>query len=91
MADTNSKMTSENLIAEINSMLEDMDIEQLENCYDFVCNEYDEKNHEGNTASELVKLAKKSAILGCYNAHKCKLLTEEEMEQLRNDENVPFF
>lgn len=34
------------MIEEIMSMLSDMDEEQLQNVYDYVYNEYDEKNHE---------------------------------------------
>lgn len=39
----------------IMSMLSDMDDEQIKNVYDYVCDEYDEKNHEANRVELLKK------------------------------------
>ncbi|MGN0514309.1 MAG: hypothetical protein ACI4GD_08510 [Lachnospiraceae bacterium] len=45
------------MIEEILSMLSDMDEEQLQNVYDYVCDEYAEKNHESNNLEIIQRLA----------------------------------
>lgn len=45
------------MIEEIMSMLSDMDEEQLQNVYDYVCDEYAEKNHESNNWEIIQRLA----------------------------------
>ena len=45
------------MIEEIMSMLTDMDEEQLQNVYDYVCDEYAEKNHESNNLEIIQRLA----------------------------------
>lgn len=44
------------MIEEIMSMLSDMDEEQLQNVYDYVCDEYAEKNHESNNLGVIQRL-----------------------------------
>ena len=41
-------------------MLSDMDDEQIKNVYDYVCDEYDEKNHEANRVELLKKIMKEN-------------------------------
>ncbi len=45
------------MLEEIMSMLSDMDEEQLQNVYDYVCDEYAEKNHESNCLQIIQRLA----------------------------------
>lgn len=44
------------MIEKIMSMLSDMDEEQLQNVYDYVCDEYAEKNHEAKMVEILEKV-----------------------------------
>ena len=44
------------VIEEIMNMLSDMDEEQLKNVYDYVCDEYAEKNHESNNLEIIQRL-----------------------------------
>ena len=44
------------MIDEIMSMLSDMDEEQLQNVYYYVCDEYAEKNHESNCLEIIQRL-----------------------------------
>lgn len=45
------------MIEEIMSMLSDMDEEQLKNVYDYICDEYADKNHEANCLKIVQTLA----------------------------------
>ena len=45
------------MIEDIMSMLSDMDEEQLQNVYNYVCDEYAEKNHESNSLEIIQRLA----------------------------------
>lgn len=71
------------IISKINSMLEDMNQTQLQNIYEYTCDEYDEEGHEGNLAQMLVEAVQDKTTLEII----CKELLfhdpkEEEMETL---------
>mgnify|MGYP003548567412 CR=1 FL=1 len=46
------------MLEKIVSMLSDMDEEQLQNVYEYVCDEYAEKNHEANCLEVVQRLSK---------------------------------
>ena len=52
-----TKIKENFMIEEIMNMLSDMDEEQLKNVYDYVCDEYADKNHESNCLEIIQKLA----------------------------------
>jgi len=56
-------MDRNSLIQEIFSMLSDMNDTQLQNIYNYVCDEYAEENHEGNYIEAIQRLAKENTRL----------------------------
>ena len=51
------------IIKKITSLLEDMSDIQLQNVYDYVCDEYDEENHEDHSLEIIQNLVRENEQL----------------------------
>ena len=50
-------------IKDILSLLEDMNETQLQNVYDYACDEYDEENHESHSCEVIQQLVREEITL----------------------------